>query len=188
MGSRAQRSCCMSASALQLTWPCPCCHKAAKKGAVEDSWKLRARGIALSRPQRLPDGEESFNKQALVPRSFHAAKRRSVYILGILQLNMPLPRDVVEDVLVLGRLLNGRRVVVVLGLPLLLHVHGLPNPLLDDRLLAILVGPRNLVDEDCRGDRANSDPEATLNRKAALASVQSISPPVQALGETKTAS
>jgi hypothetical protein len=44
------------------------------------------------------------------------------YVLRVAELNMPVPLDVVEEVLVLGGFLNCGRSVVVLLLPLLAQV------------------------------------------------------------------
>ena len=62
----------------------------------------------------------------------------------------------------MGGLLEGRRHQVVLGLPLRAEVSNLPHPLVDGRLLAVLAGPRNLVDGDGCSDGADGDVEPPL--------------------------
>jgi hypothetical protein len=61
-----------------------------------------------------------------------------------------------------GGLLEGRRHQVVRGLPFIAVVCNLPHPLVDRRLLAVLAGPRDLVDDDGCGDGADGDVKPPL--------------------------
>ena len=72
------------------------------------------------------------------------------------------PLGAVEEMSVVGSLLEGRRHQVVRGLPLSAVVCNLPHPLVDRRLLAVLAGPRDLVDDDRCGDGADGDVEPPL--------------------------
>lgn len=72
------------------------------------------------------------------------------------------PLGAVEEVSVVSGLLEGRRHQVVRGLPLTAVVCNLPHPLVDRRLLAVLAGPRDLVDDDGCGDGADGDVEPPL--------------------------
>jgi hypothetical protein len=77
------------------------------------------------------------------------------------------PLGAVEEMSVVGGLLEGRRHQVVLGLPLRAKVPNVPHPLVDGRLLAVLAGPRDLVDDDGCRDGADGDVEPPLFHKLA---------------------
>ena len=75
---------------------------------------------------------------------------------------MPVPLHVVKEVLVLGGLLNGGRVVVVPPLPFLVQIRNLLEPLPQRRKLAVHTGLRDLVDDVGDGNGTKCNPEAGL--------------------------
>jgi len=76
-------------------------------------------------------------------------------ILGVLELNVAVLLDTVEEVLVMGSLLECRRHEVVLRLPLLLRIRDLLAQVLSESCaVAILIGSRDGVEENRGGDNS----------------------------------
>ena len=75
---------------------------------------------------------------------------------------MLVPRGVVQQVLVVGGLLDHGRAQGVALVPRLGHLGVLVDEARDAAALAVLVGARDAVDEDGERDRADSEVEGGL--------------------------
>ncbi len=84
------------------------------------------------------------------------------HVLGVPQLMVLAPLGAEEKVPIVGGLLERRRHEVVLRFPFLAVVCDLREPLVDGRGLAILVGPRNGVEENGRGNHSTREIETGL--------------------------
>lgn len=77
---------------------------------------------------------------------------------------MSVPRRIVEQMLILSRLLKGRCPQGVTGLPLLGEIGVLLDELADKPVLTVVVGARDGVEKVRSGDSANGDVECGLQQ------------------------